>query len=227
MLGGGLEFGTTTLIAGQAGTGKSTLSTLFAVSAANAGTQAALFLFEERPEIYRVRSKSVGLDMEPSEAQADLIVHHFDPAEVSPGEFSQSVVDAVEGGVRVVVIDSLSGYLNALPNRDNVVTHLHSLLQYLARRGVVVIVTMAQHGLLGEPPRSDLDTSYIADSILLLRHYAAGAEIRRSVAVLKKRHSEHLRRIHGFVIRPGSVEIEALPDDVLRRTEGSDLVGSG
>lgn len=226
MLGGGLEFGTTTLVAGQAGTGKSTLSTLFAVAAANAGVKSALYLFEERPEIFRERSASVGLSMEEYEKNGTLQTHHFDPAEVSPGEFCQQVVDNVEGeNVRLVVIDSLSGYLNALPNRENIITHLHTLLQYLSRRGVLVIVTMAQHGLLGEPPRSELDTSYLADSIILLRHYAAASEIRRSIAVLKKRHSAHERKIQEFVIRTGAVEVAELSDDVALRQQGSNLVG--
>jgi len=227
MLGGGLEFGTTALIAGQAGTGKSTLATLFAISACRAGRNAALFLFEERPEILRVRSESVGLNVGPAEREGRMYMQHFDPAEVSPGEFSHAVIDAVDAGAAVIVIDSLSGYLNALPHRESVVTHLHSLLQFLARRGVLVIVTMAQQGLLGEPPRSDVDTSYIADSILLLRHYAAGSQIRRSVAVLKKRHSEHDRSIRELTIRPGAVEIADLTEDTLAMTRGSGLVGEG
>jgi circadian clock protein KaiC len=228
MLGGGLEFGTTTLIVGQAGTGKSTLATLLALAAGRreTDTRAAMFLFEERPEVFRERSQGVGLPMRGAEDDGRLLVRHFDPAEISPGEISQTVVDAIENkGVRVVVIDSLSGYLNALPDRENVLTHLHALLQYLARRGVLVIVTMAQHGLLGEPPRSDLDTSYLADSILLLRHYAAGSEIRRSLAVLKKRHSAHERKIQEFAIAPGTVEVLELSDEAAARTGHSGLVG--
>jgi len=226
MLGGGLEFGTTTLVAGQAGVGKSTLSTVFSVAAAEAGYKSALYLFEERPEIFRERSDSVGLDMTAHEKSGSLVAHHFDPAEISPGEFCQSVVEAVErDGIRLVVIDSLSGYLNALPYRQNVITHLHTLLQYLSRRGVLVVVTMAQHGLLGEEPRSDLDTSYLADAIILLRHYAAGSEIRRSIAVLKKRQSDHERRIQEFVIRPGAVEIKELSSEIAARQEATNLHG--
>ncbi|WP_108659077.1 ATPase domain-containing protein [Acuticoccus kandeliae] len=210
MLGGGLEFGTTTLVAGQAGTGKSTLSTVFAIAGAEGGEKTALFLFEERPEVFRARSESVGLDLAPFEANGAITIRHFDPAEISPGEFSRAAVRAVEEGASVIIIDSLSGYVNALPNRANVLTHLHALLQHLSRRGILVVVTLAQHGLLGEPPRSDIDTSYIADAIILLRQFAEGTEVRRTIAVLKKRYSQHERGIQELVIREGAVEVQIM-----------------
>ncbi|KAF0676106.1 ATPase domain-containing protein [Profundibacterium mesophilum] len=207
MLGGGLELGTTALIAGQAGCGKSTMATIFAVGAAGSGVNAALFLFEERPEVFRMRSQALGLGLEPLEASGNLTLNHFDPAESSPGEFSRHVIAAVDGGAKVVVIDSLSGYLNALPDHDNVLTHLHTLLQYLARRRCLVIITLAQSGLLGEPPHTTIEAGYLADSIILLRHYAVGPSIRRSVAVVKKRHSAHERGISELVIMPHRVEV--------------------
>lgn len=226
ILGGGLEFGTTTLIAGQSGTGKSTLSTLFATAAAEQGLDAALFLFEERPEVYRERSDSVGLSLSAAERSGRVTIRHFDPAEISPGEFCQQVVrSAEEGGARVVVLDSLSGYLSALPHRENVITHLQTLLQFLARRGVLVIVTVAQHGLLGEEPRTDLDTSYLADATILLRHYASGSSIRRSLTVLKKRHSSHESRLQEFVIRPGAVEIGELTEAEAQQSANAPLAG--
>lgn len=218
MLGGGLEFGTTTLISGQAGSGKSTTATLFAVAGARHGTKSALFLFEERPEVFRTRSRSLGLSLEDSEAAGTLELRHFDPAEISPGEFSRSVISAVDAGARIVVIDSLSGYLNALPEKGNVLTHLHTLLQYLSRRGCLVIVTLAQKGLLGEEPVSDVDSSYLADSVILLRQYAARSVIRRSIAVLKKRHGPHERGIQELVIRPGAVEVAELSDETADRS---------
>ncbi len=226
MLGGGMEYGATCLIAGQSGTGKSTLSTVFAAAAAAQGERAALFLFEERPEVFRGRSEGVGLDLARWEREGRVSLQHFDPAEVSPGEFCQQVVDSVETlGTRLVVLDSLTGYLNALPHSQNVVTHLHTLLQFLSRRGVLVIVTVAQHGLLGEDPRTDLDTSYLADATILLRHYAAGSNIRRSLTVVKKRHSSHERRLQEFVIRPGAVEVGDLSDDEAAVSESSQLLG--
>ena len=214
MLGGGLEHGSTTLIAGQSGTGKSTLSTVFATAAAEQGKNAAMFLFEERPEVYRDRSEGVGLPVLAQEDAGTLRLHHFDPAEVSVGEFSQTVLQRVEEDrLGVVVIDSLSGFLNAISDKDNIVSQVHSLVQYLARRGLVTIVTMAQHGLLGEPPRSDIDVSFIADSVILLRHYPVGREIRRTIAVLKKRQSAHERRIKNFVIAPGEVAIQEFSEE--------------
>ena len=219
MLGGGLEFGATMLITGQSGTGKSTLATLFARAAAAADVPAAMFLFEERLEVLRQRSAALGLGFAAEEDAGALTLAHFDPAEVSPGQFSNAVIDAVEAGARLVVIDSLSGYRNAFNEPEALTTHLQALLQYLSRKEVLTIVTLAQHGLLGEPPVTDIDASYLADSIILLRQYEAGAEIRRSIAVLKKRHSEHRRGVQELVIRAGSVDIQPLSDETAHRAD--------
>lgn len=227
LLGGGLEFGTTLLIAGQAGAGKSTVATLLARTAAERNVKGAIFLFEERPEVLSARSAGVGLDVDGHVEAGTLRLSHFDPAEVSPGEFSSAVIAAVDAGARVVVIDSLSGYLNALPDRTNVLTHLQALVQYLARREVLVIVTVAQHGLLGEPATTYVDASFLADSVILLRQYEAGAEIRRSIAVLKKRHSEHERNIEELVIRSGAVEIRPLSAASAARAQEAAQFGGG
>ncbi|SFE40579.1 ATPase domain-containing protein [Roseivivax sediminis] len=217
LLGGGLEFGTTTLVSGQSGSGKSTIATLLARAAADRGVPAAMFLFEERPEVLRNRSRGVGLDIVPQEEAGRLNLHHFDPAEVSPGEFANAVLGAVDEGARLVVIDSLSGYFEALPDRRHVMTHMQALLQHLTRREVLVIITLSQHGLLGEPPTTSIDTSFLADSIILLRQYESRAEIRRSIAVLKKRHSEHERNIEQLIIRTGGVEIIPLSEEAEER----------
>jgi len=227
MLGGGVEFGTSLLIAGQAGTGKSTLSSMFAIAAADRDVPAAMFLFEERVEVLRARSAGVGLDTAPHEEAGTLRIEHIDAVEVTPGEFSSAVLDAVDEGARVIVIDSLSGYLEALPAADSdLMPHIHSLLQALARREVLVIVTMSQHGLLGEAPVSRMDTSFLADTVILLRQYESGADIRRSIAVLKKRHGEHLRRFEELVIRPGAVEVRPLSEEAEERTKGANQLGS-
>jgi len=225
LLGGGLEFGTTLLLSGQSGTGKSTLATLFARAAAESGLGAAMFLFEERPEVLRSRSAGVGLDLAPSEESGKLRLCHFDPAEISPGEFSNAVLRAVDEGARLVVIDSLSGYLAALPQRTHVMTHMQTLLQHLARREVLAIVTLAQHGLLGETPTTTVDTSFLTDSIILLRQYETGAEIRRSIAVLKKRYSEHERSIEELVIRAGAVEIRPMSEEARQRAKDAAQLG--
>jgi circadian clock protein KaiC len=225
LLGGGLEFGTTLLVSGQSGTGKSTLSTLLARTAAARGVGAAMFLFEERPEVLRVRSAGVGLDPQPYETNGTLTISHFDPAEISPGEFSNAVLGAVDAGARLVVIDSLSGYFSALVEEAQAMTHMQALLQHLTRREVLTIVTVAQHGLLGEPATTRLDTSYLADTVILLRQYETDAEIRRSIAVLKKRHSEHERSIEELVIRGGAVEIRPLAEEAQGRAKSAPQFG--
>ncbi|KAA9007794.1 ATPase domain-containing protein [Histidinibacterium aquaticum] len=225
LLGGGLEFGSSLLIAGQSGTGKSTMSTVLCADAANRGLTAAMFLFEERPEVLRDRSEGVGISVEKHEKTGKLLIHHFDPAELSPGEFSNAVIESVDAGARVVVIDSLTGYLEALPDRTHAATHLHTLIQHLTRRQVLVIVTLSQHGLLGEPPKTEFDSSFIADSVLLLRHYESQSEIRRSIAVVKKRHGDHQRNIEELVIRPGAVEIRELSEAVEERVKTASSLG--
>ena len=212
MLGGGLEYASTTLISGQSGTGKSTLATLFATAVAAKGKKAAMFLFEERPEVYRERSEGVGLPVKDYEETGAVSFHHFDPAEITAGEFSQTVLNMVEEeDLDMVVIDSLSGYLHSLPPNFDMVPQIHSLMQYLSRRGLLVIVTMAQHGLLGEQPKTDIDLSFLADSVILLRHGTEADEIIRSIAVMKKRNTMHEHRIKEFVISPGRVHIEERP----------------
>ncbi|WP_370034656.1 ATPase domain-containing protein [Qipengyuania mesophila] len=220
MLGGGLERATTTLIAGQSGTGKSTLATVFASAAAKQGMKAGLFLLEERPEVYRDRSEGVGIDVVEPEREGTLFLEHFDPSEVSVGHFSQTILNLVEEeDLDVVVIDSLSGFVSVLPERHNLIPQIQSLLQQLARQNLVVILTMSQHGLLGETPRTEVDVSFLADSIILLRHSPEGSEIRRTLAVVKKRHSDHDRRIKNFVIAPGKVDVEDIEEGTKRQIE--------
>lgn len=225
LLGGGLEFGSSLLIAGQSGTGKSTLATVLATDAARCDEKAAMFIFEERPEVLRGRSEGVGLEVGKHENDGKLSIRHFNPSELSPGEFSNTVIDAVKQGVRVIVIDSLTGYLEALPKESNGILHLHTLIQYLTRQQVLVIVTISQHGLLGEAPRTDIDSSFIADTVILLRHYESGSEIRRSVAVVKKRQGDHERSIEELVIRSGAVEICELSEAARERAKSAPTLG--
>lgn len=206
MLGGGLNLGTTCLVVGQSGTGKSTLSTAYADAAARDGRIAAMFLFEERPAVFRRRCIDLGFNLQEQEDAGTLILQHFDPAEMSPGEFLQTVVDTVEQrGAQVVVIDSLSGYLGAYPSGADLVVQLHSLLAYLSRRDVLTIVTLMQHGLLGGYERPAIDASYLADSALLLRNQEAGDDLRRTVTVLKKRQGDHEQSVRELIIGDRSV----------------------
>ncbi|SLN75630.1 ATPase domain-containing protein [Roseisalinus antarcticus] len=225
MLGGGLEFGSTLLIAGQSGTGKSTLATVLASDAGKRGLTSAMFLFEERTAVLRQRSRQVGIELAEQEEHGRVLLQHFDPAELSTGEFSNAVLSAVNEGARVIVIDSLSGYLEALPDQSHALIHLHTLIKHLAMREVLVIVTISQSGLLGEPPATQLNSSFIADSVILLRQYESNSEIRRSIAVLKKRQGDHLRNIQELVIRPGAVEIRHVSAETEKRTKSESTLG--
>ncbi|MCA0962981.1 ATPase domain-containing protein [Salipiger bermudensis] len=225
LLGGGIEFGSSLLIAGQSGTGKSTMATVLSADAANRGLTAALFLFEERPEVLRGRSAGIGLEIDDQEAAGRILLNHFDPAELSPGEFSNAVLKSVDEGARVVVIDSITGYLEALPDQKHAITHLHTLIQHLTRRQVLVIVTLSQHGLLGEQPKTEIDSSFIADTVILLRQYESGADIRRSIAVVKKRNGDHKRNIQELVIRPGAVEVRKISEETEARTKSAGHLG--
>ena len=208
MLGGGLQPGTTCLVVGQSGTGKSTLATAYAHAAAKDGRPAAMFLFEERPEVFRGRSMDLGFEIARLEEAGQITLSHFDPAEVSPGEFCRTVVAEVEeGGASVVVIDSLSGYLGSIPNRENLVAQLHALLSYLSRRNVMTILTLTQKGLLSGDRSTIVDASYLADSAILLEYRKEGECLRRTITVVKKRHGDHEKAVRDFVIGGTSVEV--------------------
>ena len=210
MLGGGLEAGTTTLIVGQAGTGKSTLASIYSHAALERGESVAMFLFEERLETFFRRSEGLGMNLRPYEASGKLQIRDFNPAEISPGEFSQIVQRAVdEHDVRVVLIDSFTGYLSALPKSDQAVMQIQSLVKYLSRRGVLSILIVANHGLLGHNVTSDIDVSFLGDAVLLLRMYEWPGVIRRSVTVVKKRHGPHDLNVHELVIRADGVSVQA------------------
>jgi circadian clock protein KaiC len=204
LTGGGLERGTTTLILGPAGTGKSAIASQYAAASAQRGERVAIFTFDEGTGTFLARSEGLGTSLVP-QLEAGLIqVKHVDPAEVSPGEFVHFVRVAVEEqNARIVVIDSLNGYVHGMPEEHALSNQLQELFTYLRQRGVVVILTMAQHGLLG-PLESPLDVSYLADSVLLLRHFEAQGTIRKAISVLKK------RGLHETTLRELSMDGEGL-----------------
>jgi circadian clock protein KaiC len=199
LLGGGLARGTSTLILGAAGTGKSSLATQYATTAAARGEHAALFLFDESFATLFERSAALGMDVEGLEKAGRLAVRQVDPAELSSGEFAHVVRTMVERErSRVVVIDSLNGYLNAMPSERHLTLHLHELLTYLGQRGVSTILVMAQHGLVGGTPQVPVDASYLADTVILMRYFEVLGEVRQAISVIKKRTGRHERTIREF-----------------------------
>jgi circadian clock protein KaiC len=198
LLGGGLVPGTTTLLSGPAGVGKTTAAVRCMVSALERGERAAFFLFDERLPTLMMRSAALGMDLRPHMDEGRLSIRQIDPAELSPGEFATAVREAVEDdGARVVVVDSLNAYLQAMPEDRHLTLQMHELLSYLGQQGVVTLMILGQHGLVGDI-RSDVDLSYLADTVLLLRFFEADGEVRKAISVVKTRTTDHERTIREF-----------------------------
>lgn len=212
MLCGGLHTGSTTLLIGPAGVGKSTVSLQFVVNALKKGKKAAVYVFDEVMHILVERSEKVcigkagGFNAYIEEGR--LHAQQIDPAELSPGGFAHEVRRAVEAGAEIVVIDSLNGYLNAMPDEKLLATHLHELFAYLNQKGVLTIVIVAQHGMvLGSHSGESVDVSYLADSVLLFRYFEAQGEVSQAVSVLKKRTGPHERTIRALTIDANGVDV--------------------
>jgi circadian clock protein KaiC len=199
LLGGGIDRGTTTLLSGPPGSGKSSVSVQYAAAAAARGDHAALFLFDESAAISLARSAGLGIRLERGRGPGQVLLRQVDPSEIAPGEFAQVVRRSVEeDGARVVVIDSLNGYLNAMPGDDFLTAQLHELLSYLNHHGVATFLIVAQSGLIGPNMQSPVDTSYLADAVVLLRMYEHQGKVKKAISVLKKRsgaHEESIRQI--------------------------------
>jgi circadian clock protein KaiC len=192
LLGGGLERGSSMLILGPAGVGKSTLSAQLAAAAAMRGEKTLLFMFDETTRAFRSRCRKLGMKVDDAIKGELLTLRHVDSAEFSPGEFARLVMEAVDRDqVKLIVVDSLSGYLSAMPEERFLATHIHELLTYLTYRNVVTVLTLAQHGVLGEHVQSPVDLSYLADTVLLVRYFEAFGAIRRALSVVKKRSGPH------------------------------------
>jgi circadian clock protein KaiC len=208
LLGGGVEEGSSTLVSGPAGTGKSSVGVQFVKAATERGERAAMFLFEESFNTLLNRSQGIGADLRAPYDAGLLTVHQIDPAEMSPGEFSHAVCGAADRGARVIVIDSLNGYLNAMPEASFLNTHLHEILTYLGQRGVVTFLVGVQQGLVGAMS-TGIDVSYMADNVLMLRYFEAQGAVQKAISVFKKRGSAHettLRKFsitaHGLAVGP-------------------------
>ena len=207
LLGGGPDRGTSTLLIGPAGSGKSTLSTQYVVAAAQRGEHAAIFAFDESMETMRRRTNSLGMNFDEQLESGRISVQQIDPAQVSPGEFIQQVRHSVEERqARIVVIDSLNSYLNAMPDERFLMVQMHELLSYLGRRGVTTFLVVAQHGLLGAM-QTPVDTSYLADSVVLFRFFEAGGKVRKAVSVIKKRSGMHESSIRELCLGSAGIEL--------------------
>lgn len=208
LMGGGLHLGTSTLLIGPAGAGKSTLSTLYAASAADRGQSVAMYLFAERIDTLVERSAALGMDIREHLDTGRISVEQIDPAEVSAGELSHRVRRAAEElQVSLVVIDSLNGFFQAVPDEPYLTLHLHELLSYLSQKGVATILVLAQRGLVGNLTQIPIDVSYLADSVLLLRFFEARGRVRGAVSMLKKRSGDHERVIRELRIDQRGVQV--------------------
>jgi circadian clock protein KaiC len=198
LMGGGLESGSSTLILGPAGTGKSLLAITFAMAALARGEKAALFIFDEELGLLFDRMKGMNIDLESARDGGRLMIEQIDAAELSPGEFANRVRRIVdEKDVKTVVIDSLNGYQAAMPEENSLILHVHELLQYLNRRGAATFVTVAQHGLVGDM-HAPIDVTYLADTVILLRYFEARGKVRRAISVIKKRTGNHESTIREY-----------------------------
>ena len=207
MLGGGLQRGTSTLLIGPAGSGKSSIALTYLSAAAARGEFSALFAFDETIESIYDRSAGVGLALEPLVQAEKVSIDQINPADMSPGEFTQLVCDKVEKkNARVIVIDSLNGLLNSMPEERHLILQVHELLSYLSLRGVLTILIIAQHGMIGAM-QNPLDLSYLSDNVLLLRYFEAQGKLRKAVSVMKKRVGSHEDSIRELRISSDGLQV--------------------
>jgi circadian clock protein KaiC len=205
---GGVQRGTSTLIAGPTGCGKSTLCAQFVLTGARRGEKGAIFTFDETRQSFCERSRGLGLDLDPYLENKTIHLEQVDPAELSPGEFIDRIRAGVEHkGWRIVVIDSLNGLMNSMSEEQGLIVQLHELLSYLNQVGVASFLVLAQYGLLGSGVSSPTDVSYLADNVLLLRYFEAAGEVRQALSVMKRRSGPHERSIRELLISNGKLTI--------------------
>lgn len=208
LLGGGLDRGTSTLLMGAAGSGKSALASQYSVAAANRGERVVVYAFDEGLRTLFARSEGLGLNMGALVEQGIIQVQPVDPAELSPGEFAHQLRERVlTDNVRVVVIDSLNGYLNSMPEEKFLCVQLHELLSFLAHHGVITLLVVSQSGLLGNEMTAPVDISYLADTVILLRYFENAGVVRKAVSVVKKRSGNHERTIRELIMAPGGIQV--------------------
>jgi circadian clock protein KaiC len=207
LMGGGLERGTSTLVLGPAGCGKSLLALHYAIRAVQQGHKAIAYLFDEEAGLLRERAAGIGFELEAPLRTGQLVLQNVDAAELSPGEFAHDVVSRIERDeTRLVLIDSLNGYYAAMPEEQFLVLHVHELLSYLSRCGAVTMLTMAQHGLIGDM-RTPADLTYLSDAVVLLRFFEATGRMRRAISVIKKRSGPHEDTIRELQMTRRGLEV--------------------
>ncbi len=206
LLGGGLDGGTSTILVGPAGTGKSTIAALFVAAAAARGERAAMFCFDESPTNLLIRTKGLGIPLAEHAEAGRVALFAIDPAEFSPGELSHRIRTHVDQGARVIVLDSINGYLNSLPEERFLAAHLHELLAFLSEKGVATILTLAQHGLLGEAS-APVEISYVADTVVLFRYFERDGVVKQALSVVKKRTGNHERSIRELRLGSDGVRV--------------------
>jgi circadian clock protein KaiC len=213
LLGGGVEKGSSTLILGPAGTGKSLITLSFAIAAIQRGEKAALFMFDEELDLLLDRTAALGMPLEDLVKAGSLFIEQVDAAQVTPGEFAHRARELVDThGISAVIIDSINGYRAAMPEENSLILHMHELLQYVNRRGASTFLTVAQHGIVGSMD-APVDITYLADTVILLRFFEADGQVRRAVSVVKKRGGEHETTIREFKIGTGGIHLgEPLSD---------------
>jgi circadian clock protein KaiC len=207
LLGGGLQRGTSALLVGGAGVGKSSIAVTYAVTAAQRGERVAMYAFDEGLGTLFARADALGVPLQNYVDQGLISIQQIDPAEMSPGEFVHLVRDAVEkNDVRLIIIDSLNGYLNAMPDERFLVLQMHELLSYLNQLGVLTLIVLAQHGLVGRM-ETPIDLSYLSDAVIMLRYFEASGRVRRALSVVKKRSGTHEDTIREFQLSPQGLRV--------------------
>ena len=208
LLGGGIERGTSTLLIGPPGCGKSTIAFQYAAAAASRNTHAAAFVFDETKGALLARSRGLGVQFVEGSGPGELLIRQIDPAEISPGEFAHVVRESVEyNHAQVVIIDSLNGYLNAMPHSSYLPAQLHELLSYLNNRGVATFLVVAQSGMMGNNMTSPVDASYLADSVVMLRYFEHAGAVKKAISMLKKRTGPHEESIRELWFDEGGVHL--------------------
>ncbi|MDQ6871834.1 MAG: AAA family ATPase [Gemmatimonadota bacterium] len=217
LLGGGITCGTSTLITGAAGTGKSILCTQFARAEIQRGGKVLFYLFDERMSTFRLRSKALEMDMSGARDTGQLKITQVEPTELSPGEFASQVVSAVENDkCTLVIIDSINGYMQSMPEERLLPIQIHELLSFLSNNGVTCIMTLVQHGIFGNPVDEAMEVSYLADTVLLLRYFEVAGTVRQAISVVKKRSGDHERTIREYKVQKGGL----LVGEPLREFQG-------